>query len=202
MNKKIKIIVAAIFAIVLAGGIFYLWVEYEDNNKGMIGLDMKLEEKNGENFYVSKEAGFSIKQFPGWTAEYHFGKLIIKSPDYVLDEDTAFTPVKGCVFTLLAERSNYLEPNEGFIKVKNLIDNYDKADESSKANSSLISVSGKKAIKFVAEDNGIEGKEGKNIFVDMVSHRNLYSFRGWLFGQDRDKCEQDFGKFLETVSIK
>jgi hypothetical protein len=92
------------------------------------------------------------------------------------------------------------EKSSDVLIVKYAIENYNKLDESEKAKYQLVDFHGVRAVRYSQE---IGSNLIQVVGIKFVKNNSLYDIRAWLSGQDKDRCEkEDFGKFLEAVSIK
>ncbi|MFA7714622.1 MAG: hypothetical protein WCX77_00735 [Candidatus Paceibacterota bacterium] len=202
MNKKTKIIVATIFAIILLAVIFLEIKKYDNNNNVGFVDPQKFTEKdiNGQKIYENKETGTSINLMDGWSKEYILENLVFLSPD-ISFKNVALKPETGCTVSMSIKRELIFgEKSSDFLIIKYATENYDKLDEDIKSEYQPIDFHGIKAVQYSQE---IGSNLVRIVGIKFVKNNRLYDIRAWLSGQDKDRCEkEDFGKFLETVSIK
>ena len=73
---------------------------------------------------------------------------------------------------------------------------------STKCEDEIIEVSGHKALKQVFSPENQTIISGNYVGVQIPRNEWVYTLETYLFSQDKERCAQEFNKFLENVSIK
>lgn len=198
MNKKIKIIVAAIFAIVLAGGIGTWWWNNKDNPVQGRVSDYKISGSSVTN----SRAGVSYVVPQGWKAEkvdYAEGSVIFYKEGTNVeknDDGSVKLPVgDGCLVEVGVIYKDY---DLDTLKIEAIYLGHSvEASTSSIESLSLKDFSG---IKY----NLDSPKTGKVSIAYVIKNGKVYGTTAYLPSNtdNQSSCAEDFGKFLETVSIK
>ncbi|MFA5643784.1 MAG: hypothetical protein WC949_04455 [Candidatus Paceibacterota bacterium] len=198
MNKKIKIIVAAIFAIVLAGGIGTWWWNNKDNPVQGRVSDYKI----GGSSVTNSRAGVSYVVPQGWKAEkvdYSEGSVIFYKEGTNVEKNndgSVKLPVgEGCLIEVGVAYKDY---DLDSIRLEAL--SYRNVIEGATSSLESTSVNNISAIKQILEAPSV----GKVNIVHTPKNGKVYNFTVYLPTDQNNQpsCSEDFGKFLETVSIK
>ena len=202
MNRKTKIIVFTIFAIILILAIFLEVKKYDDNNNVGFVDPQKFIEKDigGQKIYEDEETGTSIKLMDSWSQGYILENLVFTSPD-ISFENVALKPETGCTVSMSIKKELIFgERSSDFLIVKYATENYDKLGEEDKDKYQLVDFRDLKAVRY-SQDIGSDLVQ--IVGIKFIKDNRLYDIKAWLSGRDKDRCkEKDFGNFLETVSIK
>jgi len=204
MWKKVIIGVVVILGLLLiAEGAFWLGHRKENFDKKFEPTkNYKIKELSGGKIVENKKAGLSFKVPRDWNVEI-FGPeggeitVEIDSPEVEFYPETRL-PQKGCGVAVSVEYD--------FSGYKNLVirDQIQKIQENSTSeenkNKEVITVSSKPAIKRLIFDSPTKGK-GFQIEVPLGEDK-LYNFYTFFPLSDEEKCQLEFNKFLEGVSIK
>ncbi|MCK4781615.1 hypothetical protein KAS79_01675 [Candidatus Parcubacteria bacterium] len=199
MSKKTKIIVLIAILLILAGGIF-LWNERrEKQGMGFANLENYTVKETSEGKLVEiKDIGLSFNIPEGWRIGIpDYGtQIFFYSPDE--KEKNRFLINEGCKIDIEVEQRK-VDIN----KIEEEIDSYTLGYLS--ANNEIITVDNRQALK-----SSEELSESLNLYHVMVfvPYNNLfcedkiYSFGLFSNLKDKERCSQEFDKFLETISIK
>jgi hypothetical protein len=198
MNKKTKIIVATIFAIILLGiGGFWFW--NKNNNKIIQGKESDYRIADGR--VSNSKAGFSYDIPQGWSAEkfdYAEGSVFLYSPGTQVEKNengTVKFPIKeGC---LIDVGVIYNDQSVESLKVESLY--FGKTIEVTTSSFEMLTVKGIPSLKYLFESP----YTGAANIVSIPKNEKVYSSAVYLPADgDVSQCLEDFGNFLETVSIK
>ncbi len=198
MNKKIVIVSAIVLLIILVGGGFFWWWQIKEI-KGS-PADYVIKETAEGKIVENKRAGLAVKVPESWNAEkieidegliiffFFFSEIEQREMKIVL-------PVKkGC---LLRTVVIYKEANLDQIKKETKIDHllmgaikYDEFEE--------IAINNYPGLKNTFDFE----KLGSGVSIYIPIKNKVYSFHlNWAF-DEKEKCLQEFDKFLENISIK
>jgi len=195
MTKKAVILIIVFVLLLGVGGVFWL---LGSKNESLIE-EVKFE--SPKNFVIedtaegkiveNRNAGLSFKVPEGWKVEpnkdyIEEGLIDLLSPDVEINGKTNF-PEQGCG---IAIRIEYNETE--FQLTKNIIENLDIED------SEIIEISKYSALKEIVFDNP---KIGRSISVRVPVNNKLYFFETLVIPKEKERCLEEFNKFLETVSI-
>jgi len=198
MNRKTKIIVFTIFAIILicAGG-FWLW----NSNKNPVRGKASDYSITGSKV-INNKAGLSCDVPSNWgveTINHAEGSVIIYSPGTEIQKDDIGAPVLplevGCLIEVATvyqyEKLEEIREDAGFYRAATgaVVNDFE-----------TTTLNGISALKHSFE-NEETGKA--NVFYVSKNHKT-YSFAVYLPANEEEasQCLKDFGNFLETVSIK
>ena len=199
MNKKTKIIVATIFAIILItiGG-FLFW--NKNNNKIIQGKASDYQIADGK--VSNSKAGFSYNIPLGWSAEkieYGEGSVILYASGTKIEKNEIGAPKLPLETGCLLEAAVYYR-NETLDKIRDDAEFYRGSTGAIVNDFETTTVSGIPALKHVFENKDT----GRATTFYISKNRKAYSFSVYLPNNEEEssKCLEDFGNFLETVSIK
>ena len=203
MKKKFIIsIFVILFLIIVAGGGFFWWqknretpIEKWEAAKVSSEEDYIIKETPEGKIVENKKMGLVYKIPKDWILE-NGNPTRFYSPDTKFKGDTSVILEKGCkvyvyvsyIKTNLDTLKKYIDAD--FSRLSLLI----KVDESSK-----IKVSGYSALRH---EYHVENFGMWHISVDFPSKDKLYEIALSSPIGERERCEEEFNKFLETVSIK
>jgi hypothetical protein len=195
MKKKI-IISIIIILILIAGGFFWWWQNQEV--KGSPEDYVIIESKEGK-IVENKKAGLTVKAPEGWIEkriEAGEGGAMFYSPDSEIEwrENLIVPPIKqGCVI-----RVTVVYKKMDFNQIKKEVSynhfTFGKIFEEFKE----ITTNNYTALKCTFETQDL----GPGIEVYIPKKNKLYGFFLTWGSDEKEKCIQEFNKFLETVSIK
>ena len=209
MKKKI-IFLIIIILLLIAGGFFWQGDEIENylERKELEKVvapskDYTILENSGGKFIVNKKDGLRVKVPKGWSAEVGMDmggyaserRVTLYSPDF------RYRPSQGCLVEMQVSRLKRWKEGfliEGAEEVKAIINSYKKAKpkEREDAQVEIILVDQQEALQ---QTRILEGEIGKHISIKIPTENRVYFFELILFSE---KCDQEFDKFLETISIE
>lgn len=210
MSKKLKIIISIVVVFVLfliAGGIFYWWQWKKETEIGFTWFG-KFVERNldGEKIIKDKKSGLSVKIPKDWKKVEGVGGLsiIFLSPDFELHSKMGPydppIPEKGCSIEMSAKKE--IPFSDYDIEYSYLKKEIEGCLKSTGCEDEVMEVNGHKALKHIFYPEDQSTFAGNSVSIKVPSNEWVYTFKTYLFSQDREKCIQEFDKFLETVSIK
>jgi hypothetical protein len=187
-----------------AAGVF-LWQKYKKPYiPYVLSEEFTITESNGEKIIEYKKTGFKMRTPGDWEIDGFIARngLLLTSPDFEFYEKVGPysppIPEKGCSVTI------------SIIKRSSLDMEYNPIGE-------LIEVCpevGQECNDYIiVEFNGFRGLEhtyipenslipGKYVSIEIPKGDKIYSFETHLFSQDRERCEQEFDKILNTIEIR
>jgi len=197
MKKKIIIsIFVILFLILVAGGGFFWWQRREIKGSPK---DYVIKETAEGKIVENKKAGLTVKVPEGWEAkkiEFLEGSMAFytKDAEGTWQNGIMDTPFKkGCV---IAEGMIYKKMS--FEEMKKEIKDIHfglgiKSDEFEE-----IEIKNRKALKNTFDSI----RTGPGISIYIPDKNKVYNFGVFWGPQDKDRCIQEFDKFLETIPIK
>ena len=196
LNKKI-IFSIIIVLILIAGGFFWWWQGREIKGSPE---DYVIKETEEGKIVENKKAGLTVKVPERWETERvkdEEGVMVFYSPETEMErrEEKIVLPIeKGCVVrTTVVYREGDFDRIKRETRRDHLLMGGVKYDEFEE-----ITINNFYAIKNTFE---LE-KFGSGISVYIPIKNKVYGFHlVWASGE-KEKCVQEFDKFLETVSIK
>ena len=199
MNKRTKIIVATIFAIILiAIGGFLFW----KNNSNKIIQGKASDYRIADGKVSNSKAGFSYNIPQGWSAEtidYAEGSVILYASGTKIEKNDIGAPKlpleNGCLIEAAAAYQY-----ESLDKIKDDAKFYRGLTGAIVNNFETTTVNGITVLKHVFENKDT----GKATVFYISKNHKVYSFAVYLPNNEEEssQCLKDFGNFLETVSIK
>jgi len=202
INKKIIIPIIIVILILVVGGLFFWWqknretpIEKWEAAKVSPEEDYIAKETPEGEIVENKKMGLIYKIPKDWILE-NGNPTRFYSPDTEFKEKTSVILEKGCKIDVYA---SYIKTNLDTLK-KFIEAEFSKSSLITKLDeSSTIKVSNYSALrnKYQVEKFGMS-----SILVDFPSKDKLYRILLSSSIEERDRCEVEFNKFLETVSIK
>ena len=227
---KKKIIIALVSILIVLGGFFCWWQEdrietfFENRKLEKIvapSKDYSVIEEHGEKFILNEKDRFKVKIPANWKIELGEDREILESNREITlySTDFSYRPPEGCLINvqinrvqrMLVEEYNgatVMYPFEGAEEIKEEINFYKNATpeereelKERRAKPEIILVDQKEALleTILLEIIMSSGDVGKYVTVKVPTENRLFIFRNT---QLSEKCEEEFNKFLETVSIK
>ena len=220
MNKKIIIFIVVV--LILVGGGFFWWQEDEIESflegkklERMVApsKDYTIVEDSGEKFIINKKDGFKVKVPTEWKVELGPNMEILVSDREVTlySKDFSYRPPKGCLTTIQINRLQkrqiekydgdfVMYPFEGVEEVKEMINSYKEAKAEEKESMQekgieIILIAQREALQ---ETTVLKENIGKYVIVKIPTENKVYIFKWILFSEE---CNEEFNKFLETISI-
>jgi len=205
MNKVCKIIITIVFVLALiAAG--YLWYnKVQESRMGPVSFEsFEKVESDGKVFMENKDIGLKFMVPEGWEViSTDIASLSMHSPDFVPFMDPSFIPKNGCWVDVTPkiqiEGSDY---DLQYSDLKQEIENDDYLENTDKKKCEIMILYGLEGVKCnLLMDENINN-QGNYIYFSIPYDNVVYRFETHIFGQDKDKCLQDFDNFLTTISIK
>jgi hypothetical protein len=196
MKKKIFILIIIVILIVVAGGIF--WWRQNREIKGS-PADYVIKETTEGKVVENKKAGLTIKVPEGWEikrVEFEEGAINFYSPntEVELREEKIVLPIKnGC---LIQTNVVYKEIDFEQIQQEARMTHIMLGVESDEFEE--ITINNYKALKNVFDLR----KYGPSVGIYIPVKNKGYAFYLYWDSEEREKCLQEFNKFLDTVSIR
>jgi hypothetical protein len=212
MSKKIKIIIPIVIVLlilVVVGGFFW-WQWKKESEVGFAMFeDFKERVNNEEKMIEHKKSGLSVKIPKDWKMGGGVGELsiIFLSPDFEpnpkIGPYSPPIPEKGCSIEMSVKKeieSNTESSYYSYLKEK--IEECLTSTKCEDKEDEVTEVSGHKALKHVSSPENQTIISGNYVSVEIPRDGWVYTFEAYLFSQDKERCAQEFNKFLEKVSIK
>ena len=195
LNKKV-IFIFIIVLLLIVGGFFWWWQGREIKGSPE---DYVIKETAEGKIVENKKAGLTVKVPEGWTEEkieVEEGVMVFYSPETEMErrEEKIVLPIKkGC---LIRTTVVYREGNFDQIKRETKRDHlliggvkYDEFEE--------ITINSYYGVKNTFEFE----KLGSGLSIYIPIKNKVYGFHLVWAPDEKEKCIQEFDKFLETVSI-
>jgi len=213
MTKKIKIIVSIIFVIILIMGGYLGWEWRKESKLGLIEFEeFNIKETEAEKVIRNKEVGLAMKVSKDWQVGNGVGGYNVEliSPGAQANPELSHpyfvVPQKGCLIEVgvRKEKENTSYDME-YSHIKGIIKDCIEVPgflEESGGFYQLVEVNGYKGLKMT--NPGIKDQQLIFTYIEIKVPKNekVYTFNTVLAGEDQEKCESEFDKFLETVSIE
>ena len=203
MAKKIILVVVIVLFLVVGG--FFWWqnretpVEKWDEAEVSRRADYNIKETPEGQFIENEKAGISFLIPKEWILEddpSYFSRISFHNPDAKFDEKRSYILEKGCVIDVYI---NYIKTNLDTLE-KFINEDFSKSSSVIKVNkSSKTKISNYTALRY---EYDAENLKMAYISIDIPSKNNLYKILLSNPIQEKERCIQEFDKFLETVSIK
>jgi len=191
----------AVLAVVAIGYLFY--IKYQESKLGDISFDnIETVQEDGKIYLKNKAADFSVIVSDSWIIENNKEAISFASSDYEPSEGSDLAiPKNGC---WIGSAVRILDPKNDieYQNVSSLLkDNNLQEINTERTQYKIISINGKNSL---SESLIVNIKDEQGIFqtVKLLHNNKLYYFETHLFGQQKDKCQEEFYNFLQTVSIK
>jgi len=199
MKKKVIIfLIIILFSLIISGGFFWWW---QNKNKEIKGkpTDYIIKETKEGKFVENKKAGLKIKPPKGWKierVEVEEGAINFYSPDIEINqiEGKIVLPLKkGCLIqsTVIYKKMNFDQIKEEVRYTHFRLDIKSEEFEEIIVNN------------FPALKNSFDTQKiGPGLGVYISKKDKGYAFYLHWSGNNQEKCNQEFDKFLETILIK
>jgi hypothetical protein len=208
MNKKYIIIMGSILVLALLAVGWIFIIKKQEAGMGPVSFDsFKKTDLDGKTIMENKKIGLSFEVPEGWIIRNDgVASVSIISPDFTASDNkqlSASIPQKGCWIGVTArierENSSY---DVYYSSIKSLIDNADTRNSLTNdiRQYDIADISGAKALKSIIKNN-IDNL-GSVVSIQLPLNNKVYFFETDLFGQDQEKCSQEFDNFLKRVSAK
>jgi hypothetical protein len=208
MNNNCKKILVAFFilAVISAGYLFY--IKYQESKLGPVSYEsFKKIEENGKTFLENKEVGLKFQIPDKWKTNYVFGwtSLSMQSDDFkVFNEKNYPIPEKGCWINVIAQKQYLNKEDSEYLDAIELIGDgeYLNSQNTDSSKYEVYSLDSIQSIKSNILINQNKDNQGNYVSIEVPYNNTYYSFETHLFGQDKEKCQEEFNNFLKTISIK
>jgi len=195
IGKK-KIIISVIIVLILVAGGFFWWWQGREIKGGPD--DYVIKETEEGKIVENKKAGLSIKIPEGWTTEKieaFEGSVLICTPEITgrKNGELVSPPLtKGCgiEISVIYKKMNFNEIKEE-IKAIHWGLNI-KSEEFEE-----ITINNRSALKNIFDSEFL----GPATAVYIPTENKLYDFDLYWAPDEKERCVQEFDKFLETISI-
>ncbi|MCK5044549.1 hypothetical protein KAR26_02380 [Candidatus Parcubacteria bacterium] len=226
MNKKkiiISVLVILLFVVLgIAGKLYYSWQleEYAKWHRYVPSNEFIIEETESKKIIKHKGTRLTMEILIDWQIEKEEESFLFTSPDFQLYPETINYnfPIfeKGCAVAMYVSKEKKVGVYEmEYNDLQNQINWYLESPEeynefySDKIHhdDKIIEVNGSYAVKhaYSPKENHPEDESilpGEYIAVKIPKNKYIYIFETYLFSEDKERCEQEFDKFLETVVIE
>jgi len=193
--KKI-IFLVLIILLISAGGFFWWWQNREIKGSPE---DYVIKETAEGKIVENKRAGLIVKAPEGWDTqkiEFLEGSVVFDTPDTegVWRNEMISPPLrKGCGIETAVV---YKKIN--FEDLKNEIKNSHATFGIKSEEFEIATINNRQVLKNTFDSKFI----GPSIGIYFLGEDKFYSFAVYWAPDDKERCVQEFNKFLETVSIK
>ena len=193
LNKKIIVIFALIL---VAGGIFY-WQYANKEIKGSPD-DYEIIETAEGIFVENKKAGLFVKAPEGWDVQkidFFEGSVTFKTTDIEgrVEDNIIKAPLeKGCAIDIALVYRDFI-----FEKLKEEIIDMHAGIGIFSEEFEIITINNQEVLKNTFDSKFI----GPSIGIYFLGKDKTYNFALYWNPDEKEKCIQEFDKFLETVSI-
>ncbi|MFZ3055024.1 MAG: hypothetical protein WA091_03550 [Minisyncoccales bacterium] len=206
MNKKRKIIIAVVLILVLAIAGYLWYKKVQEDRMGPVSFDsFEKIEIDGKVFMENKDIGLKFMVPDGWeVVSTDIASLSMYSSDFVPFQDPSFIPKKGCWIDVAPkvqiEGSKY---DLQYTYYRQVIDDEEVLNTLNQGNDKceIVDLDGLKFAKEIYSNNNSDN-QGEYIGLTTPYNNVVYRFNTYIFGQDKEKCVQEFNNFLSTISIK
>lgn len=202
-NKKLIFFIVIILLLIIIG--VFLWNKYKKPYiPYVLSEEFTITETEEEKIIEYKKTGFKIKIPGDWEINGFIGRagLLFTSPDFEFHERVGPysppIPEKGCSMTIdIIKRSS---TDMEYDLIGHLIEACPEVGQDCNGDI-IVEFNGNRGLKhtYIPENSLILGKY---VSVEIPKGDKLYSFETDLFSQDRERCEQEFDKILQTVEIR
>lgn len=210
MNKKIKIIIG--LALLLIVGLVFgiVWKNNQELSEAQPEYacfeDFIKQEIDGQIFYENSKAKIKFMVPFQWTAiKSQMASIALVSPDFAdfkeTNQEKAFIPKAGCWIGISVKNCQIDDSDYAIIKDRldhqNLISELNRTDDFY----AIFNLNGKSMIQreFLIKNSD---NAGKNISLKLAEQNKVYLIETYLFGQNKEECQQAFDEFLNTVETK
>ncbi len=195
LNKKVIFIFGIILILLAAGGLFFWWQNREIKGNP---ADYVIKETAEGKIVENKKAGLTVKAPEGWgveKVEFEEGAINFYSPNTKaeLQEGKIVLPVKnGCLIqtNIVYKKMDFEQIQQEARRTHIMLGV--KSDEFEE-----IIINNSNALKNIFDLY----KYGSGIGIYVPIKNKGYAFYLYWDSEEKEKCIQEFDKFLETVSI-
>lgn len=196
MNKKIVIFIIVLILFFIAGGVFWWWQGREIKGSPE---DYIIKETPEGKIVENKRAGLKVKA-PEWWEEQKIemeeGAVNFYSPETEIEwkEGKIVLPIKqGCMIqsTVVYKKMNFEQIEKEARYTHYMLGRISEEFEK-------ITVNNYQALKNIFDTQ----QTGPALGIYVPKRDKGYAFYLYWGSDDKEKCIQEFNKFLETISIK
>jgi len=207
MKKIWKIVILSVLILVLIAISYFLYNKWQESKMGFVSFEKVTEQKiDGKTYIENKEVGLKFAIPEGWEVGKYGEGVSIYSSDFVpLSKQSFFVPKNGCWFEVATEilkDNNDYNPEYGNLKLMIEDQAYLAERISDRDKLEIFNVSGLKGVKSSLLLDSNPNNVGNFIWVGVPKRNLMYLFSGYIIGQDKERCSQEFNNFLTTVNIK
>lgn len=207
MNKKSKIIITIVLVLALIAAGFFYYNKIQEGKMGPVSFEsFKKIESDGKVFMENKDIGLKFMVPEGWEIENtDMASVSIYSLDFVPFQEPSFIPKKGCWIDvdpkIQIQGSKY---DLQYTYYRQIIDDEKTLSTINKNDNEKYEIVDLDGLKSVKESNFNNKGDNTGVFISLTTPYEdvVYRFDTYIFGQDKEKCIQDFDNFLKTISIK
>ena len=195
MTKKIIFLIIAIL-VFGAGGFFWWWQGREIKGSPE---DYVIKETKEGKIVENKKAGLTVKVPEGWIEkkiEFLEGSIAIYTSDMEgkLEDEMIKPPLKkGC-----AIEGAVVYKQMNFDEIKEEIKKFHAVFGITSEEFEMITINNRQVLKNTFDSKFL----GPSIGIYLLNKNKFYNFSIYWAPEEKEKCVQEFDKFLETVSIK
>lgn len=201
MNKKHIIIAIVLILILTIAG--YLWYKkVQEDRMGPVSFDsFKRIETDGKVFLENKDIGLKFMVPQGWEVQdLPWSSISVASQDFEPFNGKSPVPQRGCLININPKIQ--IEGSEYDLDYTDLRQRIDSDDcmffkNYEKENCKIVDILGLKGIRDNYSENG-----GIITNLSIPYNNVIYHFEAYIFGENKDKCLQEFDNLLSTISIK
>ena len=194
MTKKIIFLIIAI--LVFGAGGFFWWQGREIKGSPE---DYVIKETAEGKIVENKKAGLTVKVPEGWIEkkiEFLEGSIAIYTSDMEgkLEDEMIKPPLKkGC-----AIEGAVVYKQMNFDEIKEEIKKFHAVFGITSEEFEMITINNRQVLKNTFDSKFL----GPSIGIYLLNKNKFYNFSIYWAPEEKEKCVQEFDKFLETVSIK
>ncbi len=207
MNKTCKIILAVVLVLALIAIGYVCYNKVQEDKMGPVSFEsFKKVEADGKVFMENKDIGLKFMVPEGWEVENApWASISVKTPDFIPFTNPSPLPKSGCLINInpeiQIEGSKY---DLQYTYYKQIIDDKEAlaGRNIGKEKCEIVELSGIKAVRDNTFIDSNVDNNGNYIYVAIPYNNIIYRFETYIFGQDKEKCLQNFDNLITTISIK
>ncbi|MFA5755377.1 MAG: hypothetical protein WC909_03450 [Candidatus Paceibacterota bacterium] len=198
MKKKYIFIIILVFVLAVIGLFIFIMNNKDDKNKEYSIYDFNVEMKDGISYVNNEKIGLSFAIPKGWKAvEDLMSSFSIRTENFIPFNSNISSnsiPKNGCwIGTSAIFEEEGSEEDVHYSITKYYINN----PNEKKNNQEIIEIDGTKGLK-----ERLISEKGETVMIWVPINNIVYLFQTSLFGEDKESCQEEFNKFLDTISIK
>ena len=204
--KKLVFFVVIIVLLIILG--VFLWKSNKAPDIGLVRFEeFEIEQTPEGKIIRHQDSGLEVTIPSDWEILDAGNSFSLKSPGFEIDNDNSKkflmpVPQSGCAFNISVDKgSDEEEAYTTYRYVLGTIDICSQEDLEFDCGYEVETINDRRVLKSISGTN-IAELSGSRIRIQMPQNNNVYIFEGFLFGKDKEKCEEEFNKILETVKIK